>query len=141
MAEWLTAALSDDGALAAMMSLTGGETLADRVWDEVAPENTRGPWIVFAIGDADDVGAIGPGPRIFSRVTVSVRVICEGESYGPAAGPARRIADLLQGQQGATVAHGGLVLTCLRTGGVRYEEIAAGRRYRHIGSLFTVEIQ
>lgn len=136
--EWAYTTLTGSQALATALGVALGD-LDDRVWADVAPP-VSGTVVVINAADPVDVNAVGPGDRIHSRVTMTVKVIVEGRAYDPAAAPARVIYDLLHGALNVPLADGGLMLTARRMAGVMFPEEAQGIQYRHLGHLFQVEI-
>lgn len=137
--EWAYATLTADAGLAAALGVPVAD-LDDRVWADVAPPGISGTIVTITATDPTDTNAVGPGPRIHSRVTMTVKAIVEGQAYDPAAPVARAIYAALHGNPNAPVADGGTVLTCQRQTGVMFPEDANGTHYRHVGHLFRVEI-
>ena len=139
--EWLITTLSGDDQLAAALDLGVGEPIGNRLWEGVAPEGTPFPVVIFTVGEPQDVGGVGPGPRTMTRALVDVTVVDEAEGYGRIKAPARRLSVLLNGSHNTAVADGGTVLTCLRRSGIQYPEQVNGVQYRHLGATYEVLTQ
>lgn len=138
--EWVYGVLSTLQPLADALDVTLDE-LPDRVWPDVAPTGTEGPWVVYAVRPPTDVLGIGAVPRLMAGVGLDVQVIGEVRTYEPLADAARAIYDAIHGALNRAVPAGGVVLTALRQGGIQYPEQAAGIEYRHLGHTFQVEVQ
>ena len=120
-----------------------GTTLAAlpyQLWPDVAPADTAGLFVVYAVTDTTDRNAIGSGPRIYSGVPLSVRVTGATRSYDDLAPAARVLYDLFHGARNVPLTGGGMVLTCTRTGAVQYPEQSEGIEYRHLGHQLQVEV-
>lgn len=138
--EWVYGKIVGDPVLPGMLALAT-DTIADRVWDSVAPEGTNPPWITFQVGDADDVRALGPDHPLFVQVTLQVKVIGRGETYTALSPIARRLADVLHGTHNDPVSNDGMILTCLRRRTIQYPEQGHGLQYRHLGAIYEVNTQ
>lgn len=137
--EWAYGRLTQDAALAAALGLTLPE-VDDRVWPDVAPGGTPGPWITLAAAVSTDRAAVGPADRISTVVTLDVQVISALRSYAPLAPIARAIYDALHARTNDPLSDGGMMLAAKRTSGIQYPERAEGIDYRHLGHTFQVEI-
>lgn len=138
--EWAYGVLTTSQALADALDVTLAE-LPSRVWPDVAPEGTAGPWVVYNVTEPVDTLGIGPAPRLMSGVSLTVQVVDQARSYDALTDAARALYDVLHGALNQAVPGGGVVLTARRTNGVQYPEQTAGIEYRHLGHTLTVEVQ
>lgn len=139
VAEWLYGVLSEDAGLAEALSVDLA-ALPDHVWPDVAPSGAAAPWVVYSVQDAIDWGALGSGPRVATSVVVNVRVVTEGRDPGAGGPAAVRLYGLLTGNHNTALPGGGTILTGRRTQTLSYPENTGGIEYRHVGGLFTVEV-
>lgn len=137
--EWAYGLLTGSQALADALGVPL-ETLGDRVWPDPAPAGTPAPFVVYSAGEGLDVPAMGPQPRIFTAVPMTVKAIDQSRSYDALAPVARAIFTALVARVGDDVSEGGTILTATRTGTVQYPELAEGVEYRHLGHLLSVTI-
>lgn len=138
--EWLYPLLSTDAPLAAALG-TSLAALPDHLWPEQAPADTERRWVVYDAQQAAlVVQPVGPWDRLMVPVPLNVRCIARANDTAWAYVAARRIHALLQGNHNAPVAHGGLILTCQRQSVLDYPEDAGGIRYRHVGGIYTVQV-
>lgn len=123
---WLQTTLTGDATLA---------TLVDgRVFADIAPQGTPGPFIVHQFqGGADNIG--NGGNRVLVNGVWLVRVVAQTDSYLPLQPIADRIDAVLH--RGA----GGAVLTCTSEQPYRLTESAEGASWRHLGRLFRIQVQ
>lgn len=137
--EWAYATLTGDQALADALGVPL-EAMPDRTYPDVAPGGTPSPWVVYAAGEALDMGGLGPHRRAYTTVPLNVRVVWQTEDPGTPAPAARRLYELLHGVQNVPLADGGTILTVTRTTALSYPEDAGGIQYRHTGGLFVAEV-
>jgi hypothetical protein len=131
VAAWLMGILTGDAAL--MAAAPGG------VWEDVAPEGTAYPFIVFSLQAPTDVNGLG-GRRMWTNATYQVKGVDAGQSYTRLSPIADRLDVLLHRQRGAV--SGGVVLSCTRDQPVRYSEFdPATGVYKHLGGLYRIEAQ
>lgn len=138
--EWAYPLLSTDATLAAIVGVPLA-SLPDHIWPEQAPADVERRWIVYdAQQAATVVQPVGPGDRILVPVPLNVRCIARDDDTAWAYPAARRIHALLQGNHNAALPAGGLILTCQRASVLDYPEPAGGLRYRHVGGIYTVQV-
>lgn len=138
--EWVYPLLAGDAALAAALGVTQA-ALADHLWPEQAPSDREARWIVYDAQQAAlVVQPVGPWDRLMVPVPLNIRCVARADDTAWAYVAMRRIHALLQGNKNAPVAHGGLILTCQRESVLDYPEDAGGIRYRHVGGIYTVQV-
>lgn len=138
--EWLYPRLSTDAALALAVGVPLDD-LPDHIWPEQAPADVERRWIVYDAQQAAlVVQPVGPWDRIMVPVPLNVRCVARADDTAWAYAAARRIHALLQGNHNAPVSDGGLILTGQRESVLDYPEDAGGIRYRHVGGIYTVQV-
>jgi hypothetical protein len=137
--EWAYGRLTLDQGLADALGIPLA-SVDDRVWPDVAPGDTKGPWVTIAAAVATDRAAVGPADRLSTVVTLDVKAVTAARTYTTLAPVARAIYDALHARTNDALAHGGWMLHAKRTGGIQYPERADGIDYRHLGHTFQVEI-
>lgn len=138
--EWLYPLLSGDQALADAVGVSLA-ALRDHIWPEQAPSDQEARWIVYdAQQAAVVVQPVGPWDRLMVPVPLNIRCVARADDTAWAYRAMRRIHALLQGNHNAPVADGGLVLTGQRQSVLDYPEDAGGIRYRHVGGIYTVQV-
>lgn len=143
--EWAMGRLTGSETVRAALEAAHGapvaqESVWDYVWNDPAPADVQEPFIVLSAAEPLDHRAIGPQHRTFSSVPLSVKVVDKARSYDRAAPIARAIYSELEGRTAEPVSDGGSTLSCRRDSGIQYPEDAEGVQYRHLGHLFTVEV-
>lgn len=128
--EWIYDTLSDDSALAALVST--------RIFDGVAPQGSAYPFVVFNHQGGSDTRGVGTF-RAFNNSLYQVKAVGKGESYAETTAIADRIDAVLQGAAGN--ANGGLVLGCVRETVLMMPEVTAGISYRSVGLLMRLWAQ
>lgn len=137
--EWFAALTFGDPVLADVLGVQLPE-LADHIWPDVAPADVEGRWVVYAAAEAFPVQPVGPWDRLMVPVPLNVRCIARSDDTAWAYAAARRIHQLLQGNHNTPGLDGAMVLTGQRTTALDYPEDAGGIRYRHIGGIYTVQV-
>lgn len=137
---WAYSVLTASAPLADALDVTLAE-LPTRVWPDVAPPDTQGPWVVYNVTQPVDVLGVGSVPRLMSGVALTAQVVDQVRSYDALTDAARVLYDVLHGALNQPVPGGGVVLTARRTNGVQYPEHTAGIEYRHLGHTLQVEVQ
>lgn len=138
--EWLYPLLSTDEALADAVGVTLA-ALPDALWPEQAPPDREARWIVYDAQQAAlVVQPVGSGDRLMVPVPLNIRCVARADDTAWAYVAMRRIHALLQGNHNTPVADGGVILTAQRQSVLDYPEVAGGIRYRHVGGIYTVQV-
>lgn len=124
-AQWAYTRLSGDATLAGLAP--GG------VHENVAPEGTAEPFVVFSLVTNRDVNAVGQ-TRALVNADWDVKVVGQGASYAPLVAAADRIDALLHDVQG------GVVISSHRVATIRYVEPSDGTTYRHLGGTYRTQL-
>lgn len=137
--EWFYARTSTDPLLAAAMGLPL-DKLADHIWPDVAGEDVVDRWVVYQAQESFPVQPLGPWDRLVVPVPLNVRCVARADDSAWAYPAMRRIHDLLQGNWNHPGLAGSLVLTGQRQSGLDYPEQEGGIRYRHVGGIYTIQV-
>lgn len=137
--EWVFARLSQDPTLAGILGVPTA-ALVDHVWPDLAPDDVDRRWIVYSAQTGFDVNPVGAYPRLVVPVPVNVRAICTNEDTAWAYQAARRIYELIHGNWNHPGLSGAMILTGQRQATLDYPEVAGGIRYRHVGGIYTVQV-
>lgn len=137
--EWVFARLSGDGILAAAMGVTL-EALPGHLWPFVAPEDVEGRWVVYAAQAGIPSQPVGAYARLMVPVPLNVRCVGQQKDSGWMFPAFRRIHELLSGNHNHPGLDGAMILTGKRDSSLDYPEQAGGIRYRHVGGIYTVQV-
>lgn len=109
--------------------------VGQRVYHELAPQNTPFPYILANFQSGVDRNAIGE-QRIFTRPLYVIRAVTKENLFTVASGIANTIDTVLQGASGlvGTVQIRG----CFRETLVRFIEVEAGVRFNHVGGTYRI---
>lgn len=137
--EWVFTRLSGDGLLAAAVGVDLAD-LPDHLWPDVAPADVEGRWIVYSAEASFPVQPLGPWDRLYVPVPLNIRCIARADDTSWAYAAIRRIHELLQGNWNHPGYGGAMILTGQRQSGLDYPEQAQGIRYRHVGGIYTIQV-
>ena len=129
--KWITAQLTGDAALAALVGA--------RIYDGEAPPGAAYPLVTWtAASPPRDVMAEG-GERILSIAVYLVQVFGQGRDYGLLRPIANRIDELLHQARGTVT--DGVVFGCVRESAVKLAETYEGQSYRRLGGYYRLWVQ
>lgn len=137
--EWVWARLSTDGLLASHVGVPLAQ-LVDHLWPDVAPQDVEGRWIVYSAQESFPMQPLGPWDRLYVPVPLNIRCIARADDTAWAYDAMRRVHELLQGNHNHPGIGGAMVLTGQRQSGLDYPEQAGGIRYRHVGGIYTIQV-
>lgn len=123
--EWLSATLSGDATLSAL--LPGG------VWNTEASQGTAYPFVLFQFMSGLPYAAVGAF-RIWESLIYMVKVIGETADYQTLKTPLARIDVLLH--RGSGTAADGTIWACVKEQSIRLPEAVQGKHYRSSGALY-----
>lgn len=132
--QWLYDTLTADTALMAIV--TG-------VYDRVAPAGAVFPYLIFQNQtDPQDMMVVG-SQRIWSDITYVVKVIGRVDTYSTFLDAMARIDAVLHRNHNSPVinGNGSLIIDCVRTQQFAYVELVDGDQIRHMGGVFTINVQ
>lgn len=114
---------------APLMALVSG------VFESEAPQQQGFPYVIFEYQSSEDLNAIPPDIRIFTRPIYLIKVVTRSDSYQSGAAIADQIEAAILKKSG--VVDGIIqVMGEFRISPVRYSEDFQGIRYNHIGGLY-----
>lgn len=137
--EWVYARLAGDALLAAAVGVELVD-LSAHVWPDVAPSDLEDRWIVYSAQESFPMQPLGPGDRLYVPVPLNVRCVARAGDTAWAYEAFRRIHELLQGNHNHPGIAGAMILTGQRQSGLDYPEEAGGIRYRHVGGIYTIQV-
>lgn len=114
--------------------------LSDRIFEEVAPEGTTYPFIVYQCQDPPrDVRGVGTF-RVMIDTLYVVKAVAQGDSYAPLLPVAGVIDAAMTSAAGATVGDG-IVFASVRERGFQMAEPSEGTQFRHLGGEYRIQAQ
>lgn len=129
------------GVMAWAYGLLTGDTdiaglISARVYDSLAPQDTIGDYLIlsqqsYAESGTGITGAIGSG-----HIMLLVKAVTQSAGYATAETLYENAHRVLQGQQG--LSNGVTIHSCIRESVLRYVEIRDGKRYNHLGGIYSV---
>lgn len=137
--EWVFTRLSGDTILADAVGVPVAD-LPDHLWPFQAPQDVERRWIVYAAEAGFPVQPVGPWDRLVVPVPLNIRCIARGDDTAWAFPAIRRIHELLQGNWNHPGLDQALILTGQRQSSLDYPEQAGGIRYRHVGGIYTIQV-
>lgn len=137
--EWFAARTFGDPLLAAALEVPL-EALPDHIWPDVAPEDVEKRWVVYQAQESFPMQPLGPYDRLYVPVPLNVRCVAKADDTAWAYAAMRRIHELLQGNHNHPGIGGAMILTGQRQSGLDYPEQAGGIRYRHVGGIYTIQV-
>lgn len=114
------------------------DLVGNGVFEDLAPQDSAPPYIVFGLHAARVLSVAGADARIFTIPDYYVRAVVESESYAPADAIALAIDAALEGALGQ-VTVGGVtyqIRGVFQTLPLRYPEVEGGVQYRHAGAVY-----
>lgn len=136
---WLRDTLAAGTALCALI----GGTASPRFHSDFVPQGSVIPAIILEVSQGEDVGAV-TGTANATNIRARVRAVVQDQSYQGAAAIMKQADPLLMGKRG-TVLDGTVpalyVLSCIRTGPIRYPEVVEGKHHRHLGSEYSIWVE
>ncbi len=132
---WFLQTIRDDAILQQLFG-TPGLASGVRVYNEVAPQQTIYPLIIFNMVDAPDINGVG-GVRIGMWPRYQVKVICKDTGYSTLVPFWIRLDTLIQ-QQGAVIGISGQnwIGRWIRSNFIKYPEIFDNVNWFHMGGQF-----
>lgn len=129
--EWIDFVLKNTPAITTIISA--------RSYDGVAPDEADYPHVVFQLQSAIDVAGIGPKARIMTTATYVIQAVAAVDSFTPLKPLARAIDAAFDG---VTINRSdGVVLGTVRTEEYRLVEQYEATQIRHLGGIYTVNVQ
>lgn len=130
--DWVKARMVGDATLNAIIN--------GRAFQGLAPPDAGYPLVVFQLQVPGDVMGLGTA-RIFSNLQYLMKVLIEGPDWSPNQRAAvARMDALFHGVINQTIT-GGSVLSVMRTEPYSLIEPYEGKQVRHLGGLYTFQVQ
>lgn len=132
LSTFLYTTLSGDTAVAALVGT--------RIFEDLAPQGTAFPFVVFSFHTGGDTNALGSDVRTLTRPQYLIRAISKGPTYSDADAVAAAVDAALMGAHGSATVNGVTyeVLTVFREQAIRRCEYAESVRYNHAGGLYRI---
>lgn len=135
---WLFGVLAADAPLTALIGGAGNQ----RIYGEVAPQDSTWPCVVYQFQGGHDVGGgTGASHRIMVDGLWLVKAIMPSKSFAGLVPIVDRVDTVLRASSGGAAGADGVVFASVREQPFRLVELDEGVTYRHLGGLYRIWTQ